>query len=178
MKTLKINIKEFSEIHNLDVIETTIGSNGYPEHLKDALIGFENFSQAKEIAEEYGFKIEAFHKKDGWALWERNNNTRYEAFKNDSSDFGDDYHEYNMDSFDDEADFISEEIEPFFESFKSFDDVEQFLESKKELWEKIQECEDDEVVITSSGRYFDTIKTTSMAFSHDTHNYVIGLIED
>jgi hypothetical protein len=81
--------------YDLEMIETTTGRNGYPQSLKKALIGFQTFEQAQEIEKEYPeVRITTFHKRDGWQLWERNNNTTYEALKNSASNYGDDYNQF------------------------------------------------------------------------------------
>lgn len=39
------------------------------------------------------------------------------------------------------------------------------------------DAEDDEIVITCFGEYYDTIKERTMAYSYDSHSYAIGLID-
>ena len=162
--------------YSLELIETTTGINGYPKALKHALIGFENFEQAKEIANKYHeFRITTFHKRDGWQLWERNNNTTYEAFQSSASDCGDDYNQFTSENA---VDYFENEVKPFLEDFENFETLNDFLKEREEVLDKIQILDDNELVITYQGRYYDTIKQESMSFYHDTHSYQIGIIID
>ena len=53
---------------------------------------------------------------------------------------------------------------------------ESFIESKREVFDEIEKSEVNQKVITYMGNYYETIDKESMYFSHDTRNYVIGLI--
>lgn len=169
-----MKIQEIAEIENLELIETTVGTNGYPQELKHAIVGFDNFDQATEIAEKYGLKIESFVRKDGWNLWFRSNNSMFAPYQNSAEDFGDNYDAFGKI---DESEFFEIEIKPSIDNFEDFDTIETFLKDKKEIWEEIQNMEDNEIVITHYGEYYDTILRESMSFSHDTRNYIIGLID-
>lgn len=166
--------REIAEVEGLEYIETTSERNGYPSNLDGAIIGFESFKQAEEIAEKYALEISTFEKKDGWQLWYRSGGRPFEAFKNSSEDFGDNYSEIaKMD----EADFIESEVKFFFEDDReSFEEIEAFLKTKKEIWEEVEKMDDDEIVITFEGRYSETIKKESMFFYHNTKSIAIGLI--
>lgn len=161
--------------HGLEIINTTSERNGYPSNLKKAIIGFENFKQAEEIAEKYNLEITSFEKKDGWDLWYRTNSSIYEPFSNSSEDYGDNYSQlYKMD----EEDFIENEVKFFFDNnIESFEQIEAFLSAKKEIWNHICKMEDDEIVIAHEGNYYETIKKESMYFYYDTKHFVIGLQE-
>ena len=74
------SINEIASENGLQVIDTTTGLNGYPQSLKKAIIGFEDFEQAEKLAEEYHLDIEIFTKRDGWQLWNRDANSAYDAF--------------------------------------------------------------------------------------------------
>ena len=166
--------RELAEAQGLQFIETTSERNGYPSNLKGAIIGFESFKQAEEIAEKFGLEITTFEKKDGWQLWHRSGGRPYNAFTNSSADFGDNYQEIGKI---DEVDFIENEVMFFFEDTKeSFEQIESFLKQKKEIWEEVEKMDDDEIVITHEGRYSETIKKESMYFYHDTKHIAIGLI--
>ena len=162
--------------YSLEMIETTTGRNGYPQCLKKALIGLKNIEQAKEIEDKYPeIRITTFHKRDGWQLWERNNNTTYEALQNSASDFGDDYNQF---ASEDAVDYFENEVKPFLEDFEDFETLNEFLKEREEVLDKIQLLDDNELVITYQGRYYDTIEKESMSFYHDTHHYAIGIIID
>lgn len=172
-----MKLQKIAERYNLEIIETTDKSNGYPSNLKSAIIGFDNFKQAEEIAEKYNLKITSFHKRNGWSIWYRTNSSIGTPFTNSYEDYGDNYSEiHEMD----EEEFIENEVKFFFDSsnnIKSFSQIEAFLSAKKEIWKHVDLMEADEIVITYEGNYFDTIKKESMYFYHDTKHFVIGVQE-
>lgn len=157
----------------LSLIETTSERNGYPSSLQHAIIGFENFEQAKDIADYYGLSVQSFNKKDGWQLWYRTGHIRHEAFTNSADDYGDNYREF---SFMEEDIFLKEEVIPYIESFESFASLTDFIKVMDEIYNKIFDLDDNEIVITCEGRYYATINRTSMYFYNDTNHYTIGVI--
>lgn len=169
------NLREIAEIEGLEYFETTSQMNGYPSHIKGALKGFDDFEQAKEIAEKYDLSIECFTKKDGWQLWCRSGDWRHEPFKNSADDYGDNYMSYSSGT--DEKEFYKDEVKPFLNDFETFEELEKFIKDRKEIYEEIERADDDEIVITNYGSYYETIKKESMYFYHDTNHYVIGLID-
>lgn len=171
-----LDLKEIAKKTGFDYIETTTGMNGYPQNIKPAIVGFNNFDEAQKIADEYGLQIEQFTKKNGWQLWVRTGDTAYEPFENDSSDYGDDYQEYSSSEFEDESEFFEKEVKELLTSCESLDEAEAILSSQKELWENIEQSEDDEIIISCSGRYYETIKKKTMSFHHDSNTKIIGVI--
>lgn len=163
-----------SEQTNLDLIEITTGRNGYPSGLYKALdaSNLENFKEVQEIAEKHDLDIVKVHQRDGWSLWE-NQGWANEPFKNSSDDFGDNYTEFYKMT---ETEFFENEIHPLIAEIEDFETLEKLLESKKEVWEEIENMEDDEFVVTHEGYYYETLKKESLSFYHDTHNYKIALV--
>lgn len=175
--------KDLNEIikdeFTLYIVETTIGINGYPKCLKDAIVGFENFKQAEEFAEKHNLRITTLHKRDGWQLWERNSNTTYEPFKPTVEWYGDNYAIWKGEDV--EGYFVNE-VKPalaaILEDTEDWYDLESFIESKKKIIEYIESACDDELVVTCDGEYFDTIEAECMGWSFDTHYYIIALVDD
>lgn len=104
-------------------------------------------------------------------MYERQGNAS-EPYKNNCNDYGDDYCEY------DDADAyqkqIMEDVFPYAE-LSTFEEGEKWLKEKKEVYDELLTCGENEIVITYQGRFYEKIEKTSMSFSHDTHNYIIGL---
>jgi hypothetical protein len=169
------DLYQISESTNLDLVELTKGSNGYPSGISKALdaSSLDNFAEVEEIANTYDLEIVKIHQKNGWHFWE-NLGWINKPISIDSSDFGDDYSEIGPQ---DEEDFIKSEVKHLLESVESFDQIQSILDWKKEIWEEVQNLEEDEIVITHEGRYYETFKTKSLFFSEDTHNWKIALIE-
>lgn len=174
------NLREIAEIENLEYFETTDQANGYPSHIQGALKGFVTFEQAQEIAIKYDLSIESFYKKDGWNLWVRTGNWMYEPFQNSCDNYGDIYSQFEgrLSTENWEGEFFESEVKPFLEEFDNFDDLKKFINDKEELLEEIGKADDDELVITQYGSYYETIKKESMYFYFDTKHSVIGLIDN
>lgn len=162
-----------AEIENLQVIETTSAMNGYPQSLKKALIGFQSFEEAERIASEYGLSIEIFTKRDGWQLYYRTNNRAYSAIEISAEDYGDDYRSFTASDYEG---FYENEVQGMIGEFDSFEAVESFLKSQKKIFEAIENLEDDEMVLTCQGEYYDTVKQYTMCHYYDTKMTIIGLI--
>ena len=174
----KADLREIAENNGLTYAESTNGSNGYPSNIKGIIIGFYKFEDAEKLAEEHNLTIEMFKKKDGWQLWERTGNKAHEPMKNSSEDYGDNYSQLEKMS---EEVFIknevSETLKYLIEDGADFDTIEDFIKDKRKLFNEIDNMEDDEIVITYQGDYYETIKKESMYWAHDTKHITIGLID-
>ena len=160
----------------LEYIETTTGMNGYPQHIRGAIIGFGTFEEAVTVAKEYGLRITTFFKRDGWQLYQRDRNTTWEALKITSYDYGDGYRHFTNEI--EEEDFIKEELLPNIVA-TTFGDIQIMIYRYGYLFDKIVEAEDDELVIADdSGEYVETIKKELMSWSHDSKTWVIGVMEE
>ena len=168
------DLAEIASENGLQLIDTTANSTGYPEWLQKAIIGFDTFEQAEELAKENGLSIEIFQKRDGWDLWYRTGCTAYEPFRRSAEDFGDDYSEFGKDDLED---FYENEVQPMVSEFESFDDLRSFLDKNEKIKDEIEDAEDDEIVITCCGEYYDPIKERTMSYNYDSHRYAIGLID-
>lgn len=175
--------KDLNEIikdeFTLHIVETTIGINGYPKCVKDAIVGFDNFKQVKELAEKHNLRITTLHKRDGWHLWERNSSTTYEPLKPTADWYGDNYATWEGEDV--EGYFVNE-VKPalagILEDTEDWYDLESFFESEKKIIERIECACDNELIVTRDGEYFNTIDAECMEWSFDTHNYVIALVDD
>lgn len=162
-----------AEIEKLQVIETTSAMNGYPQSIKKALIGFESFEQAEKVAEEYGLSIEYFTKRDGWQLYYRTNDRAYSAIEVSSEDYGENYRSFTSADYDG---FYENKVKGMVGEFDNFEEIESYLDSQKEIYEAIENLEDDEMVLTLNDKYYDTVKQYTMCHYYDTKTTVIGLI--
>lgn len=159
----------------LEYIETTTGMNGYPQCIRGAIIGFDTFEEAEAVAQENGLRITTFFKRDGWHLYERNNNTAWEPLKITSYDYGDDYNHYDSD---DVENFFEEYVAPMLGEFDNFDDLQNFIDEYKRIYEELLSIDETQLVITCMGRYHETIDKKSMSWSNDSKTWVIGVMEE
>ena len=175
------SMNEIASENGLMVINTTTGLNGYPQSLKEAIIGFDNFEQAEKLAEEYQLDIEIFTKRDGWQFWNRDNNSAYDAFERSASDYGENFQQFESNMSQD--DFLqqvgaAEFIDELADEEDGLDRIEEYMKDLRVLYNAIAKADDDEIVIADGDVYVETIKEKTMQFSYDTKNYVIGLINN
>lgn len=170
------DLREIAGNENLKFVETTSGANGYPENLRGAIIGFETFDHAEKIAKKYNLEIKEFFKKNGHDLWGRTGYTAYEPLSYGENDFGDNAKGIAFDDYENEADFLKEEVFPFIDedSFNSFDELNDFLKLKEKIWEEIECMDESEIMIIVSDE-FEIFPKTTMYKEVDTNESVIGL---
>lgn len=169
------NLHDIADEYGLSYVETTTERSGYPSHIKGALIDFKNFQQAEEVAQKYGLTIKEFRKNDGWQLWYRCKGEMFEPFQRSIEDYGDNY---TMWEVGDEEEFFDVYIRGQLTQCESLENAEDILKYGKEIYEKIQDLEEGQAVITSDGRYYETISKQSMRYYYDTHHYAIGVMEN
>ena len=167
-------LEDIAAENGLELIDTTSAKNGYPQDLQKAIIGFDSFEQAEELAKETGLSIEAFKKCDGWDLWYRTGFQMGDPFLRTADDFGDDYRGYTKEDLDC---FYENEVQPFVSDFDDFDSLRWFLDKMDKIKDEIEDAEDDELVLACCGEYYSTIKKRTMSYTYDTHHYAIGLID-
>ena len=171
----KDSLESIAYENGLQYIETTTGVNGYPQHIRGAVIGFTTFTEAELLAKEYGLCIRTFFKRDGWQLYQREGWNTYRPLHITASDYGDDYNQLDVS---DCRDFFENEVKPFLEDMESFEDLKKFIAGKEELLEKLEDIDDGQIVITRCGDYYETIDKGLMEWDHDSKTWVIGVMED
>lgn len=170
----KILLEELAYNNGLEFIETVRGgNNGYPSGIRGGIVGFNTFEEADDFAKEHGLSLYTFHKRDGWHMYERAGNP-YGPMAITSGDYGDDYNHLGVERLED---FFESEVRPLLDCCESLDDLKKVLEETEEVYEKLQEIDETQWVITCQGRYYETIDKEPVEWSHDTHTWVIGVAE-
>lgn len=172
MKTLH----EIAEENNLEIIDLTTGTNGYPSGTYYGIdaTSFNTFKEVEEFADKNDLEIINIHRKNGWHFWE-SKGTCYKPYEITSDVYGDNYSQIEKI---DEEDFINEEVKPLIEAADTFEEIEAIISGKKEIWEQVELIDEDEIVITHEGNYYQTMKKITLSFSEDTHNYSIAFVEN
>ena len=171
---MRPDLENIAYENGLDVITTTSARNGYPQRLQRAIIGFDTFEDAEELADVYGLSIEIFTKYDGWNLWYRTGDHAWAPFERSAEEYGDEYRQYSKDDLDG---FYEREVQPNVGAFDDFASLRTYLDSMEEIRDRIEDADDNEIVLASFGGYYDTIKKTTMSYCYDTHHFAIGLID-
>lgn len=171
---MRKDLESIAEENGLEVITTTSARNGFPQRLKRAIIGFDTFEDAEKLAHEKGLSIEIFTKRDGWCLWYRDGSHALAPFERSFEEYGDEYRQWSKADLDD---FYVNEVQPSVCAFDDFASLRCFLDIMEEIRNRIEDADDNEIVLASFGGYYDTIKKTTMSYCYDTRHFAIGLID-
>lgn len=159
---------------NIQQINTTSSTNGYPENLKTGYIGFETWAEAKKFAEEKDLALMCLSQKAGWQVWHREDSV-YEPMTIKAADYGDDY------SFETDAEKYFENEREILEDCATIEEAEEKLKTMREVVDAIKaaDIEGGEVVVTCCGEYCETIKTETMSWRDESNGreYVIAAVE-
>lgn len=167
------NLATLAKQDNLELISTTDSPNGYPGNEMQAIIGFDNYEQAAELAEKNNLSVEIFTKRDGNDFWFRTGNKAYEAFERESADYGEDCTTYTKE---DVEDYYANEVEGMLSDFEDLDELSAFVDSRKAIFAAIKNLKDGELLVVCNGEVCDTVQQTTMSYSNDNRMYAIGLI--
>jgi len=169
------SIEDIAYENGLEVIETTDQWNGYPSHLRKAIIGLQSFDEAKQLAEQYGLDIEFFERRDGWQLYYRTGNTATEPIRPREEWYkSDDVHFYEHQTYEE---FRKWEIDYYLKDFTIPSERRRFIRSQEKIYERVKTLADDEIAVFFGDDYYETISSESMSFYYDTRLTVIGLIK-
>ena len=164
---------ELAEQFGLDIASVTSSANGYPQNVQLALVGFDNFEQAEEVASANGLTIVSLYKRFGWKLWTEQGKARgpIQFF---AENYADDY--ISIDSSWNERDIIGN-IRGAIDGTTNLDDIFNIIDFFKRLKEELDDISEDEQVIA---RLYDTrsvqiIKKELMIF-YDYDNSCITTI--
>ena len=159
---------------NIQQINTTSSTNGYPENLKTGYIGFETWAEAKKFAEEKDLALMCLSQKAGWQVWYREDSV-YEPMTITAADYGDDY------NFETDAEKYFESEREILEDCDTIEEAEEKLKTMREVVDAIKaaDIEGGEVVVTCCGEYCETIKTETMSWRDESNGreYVIAAVE-
>lgn len=136
-------IYDLAEQLGLDIVSVTSAVNGYPQNVQLALVGFDNFEQAEEVANANSLTIISLYKRDGWDLWTELSTARG-PINLSAESYGDDY--ISFDSSWDEGD-ITDNIRGAIDGIKKIDDIFAIIDFYKKLKEELDDISEDEQVI-------------------------------
>lgn len=172
---MKENFYDMADEMGLETITTTSESNGYPNDLERAVIGFSNYSEARSFADKFGCDIEIFKRRNGWDLWYRTGISAHDDFDVMSFDFGEDYNIFSQNS---KENFVKKEIIPYLAGCESIDELRAMIDARSDIYDQICELNDSEFVLVKNGHYFNTLPKRSMHYyDEDSTQYVIGVLE-
>lgn len=168
---MKTQLESLEELvgTDLQIVETTSGWNGYPSQLQHAIVGFNTFEEAEVFAEEHSMELIHLKKRDGWDLWERGNTAwnAYDMMPNYDNDNNTVMYNYQED--------ITEEVKDYISGLDEFEEIAKAVETYKEINEKIEDLEEDEILLVHNGS-LEVIKKEAMSYCEDVYHYTIAAI--
>lgn len=171
-------VLEIADGLTLQIKEITTGMNGYPQGLGDyAIIGFDTYQQAEDFANEHGCEVSLFKIRDGHQLW-TNLGRKHEPLTDRDylEDLSDNYWQASKEMC---IETFKNILADMLEKFEGdFSDIDTLIAGEKELLEAIENCSDDEIIITGSGfkfGHYDTCKKVMMQYHYDVTTYAVGV---
>lgn len=194
---------EADSMPNLKLVDNTRGINGYPENMSWSIIGFESAEELEKVEQELKAMLKEtvtectdeedreeleemhvyrqfLHKRDGWNLWEVQADSAtcgcfdmWEIY----SEKDQSYIIYDKEKWT-EKEIIENEVinSGLLNDCETFEDVEEIVSKAKDLWDKIENLEEGEILVRDEENDFDeVVKRYVTKFSEDTHTYAIAL---
>lgn len=194
---------EADSMSNLALVDNTRGMNGYPERMSWSIIGFESAEELEKVEQELNAMLketvtectdeeereeleqmnvcyQILHKRDGWNLWEVQTDSAtcgYYDMWDIYAESAQDYAIYDKEKWT-EKEIIEDEIinSGFLNDCETFEDVEEIVSKANELWEKIENLEEGEILVRNiESDTTEVVKRYVTEFSEDTHTYAIAL---
>lgn len=164
---------DLAEQLGLDIVSVTSALNGYPQNVQLALIGFDSFDQAEDVANANGLTIVSLYKRDGWKLWAEQG-AACGPIKLSAEDYGCDYMSY--DSSWDEDD-LADDLRGAIDGIEELDDIFTIVDFYKKLKEELDDISEDEQVIA---RMYDAdtieiIKKETMSWHDDANSLTTAI---
>lgn len=158
---------DLAEQLGLDIVSVTSSANGYPQNVQLALIGFDNFDQAEDVANANDLSIISLYKRDGWNLWAEQG-AACGPIKLGAEDYGDDY--MSFDSSLDEDD-LADDLRRVIDGIEDLDGIFTIVNFYKKFKEELDDISEDEQVIARmyDAESIEVIKKEVMSW-HDYAN--------
>lgn len=187
---------------NLSLVDNTRGTNCTLDRTSWSIIGFESKEELAKVEQELSAMLketvakctdeeerkelgqlnvtrQALYKRSGWALWEvTEDNTKEEIYDLLTIRDGEDIHIYGVDAYYKEVDFIENEINKFelLSHCRSFDEIRKIYIQMKNLWDALQEVEEDEILVRNNiYNTYEVEKRFVTQFSEGYQHFAIGL---
>lgn len=135
---------DLAEQLGLDIVSVTESSNGYPKNVRLALIGFDNFDQAEDVANANDLTIVSLYKRDGWNIWAEQG-AAWGPIKLGAEDYGEDY--MSFDSSWDEDD-LADDLRRAIDGIEDLDGIFTIVDFYKKIKEELDDISEDEQVIS------------------------------
>lgn len=159
---------DLAEQLGLDIVSVTESSNGYPKNVRLALIGFDNFDQAEDVANANDLTIVSLYKRDGWNIWAEQG-AAWGPIKLGAEDYGEDY--MSFDSSWDEDD-LADDLRRAIDGIEDLDGIFAIVDFYKKIKEELDDISEDEQVIAHmyDSDTIEVIKKEVMSWHDDANS--------
>lgn len=157
--------------YGLNLIETTSDRGGYPQELKHAIIGFNSFEEAEELAERFGLEVQEFVRRDGWQLWHRTGNKAYDPY-----DYLSIMREEGECILGGDVEHVADLMKRDVAERTSPNDIISLIHEYEDVLTEVAAAESDEFVFVKDGVFEGIYPCITMDYAYDTKQYAIGLV--
>lgn len=162
------DVDDIAYQYGLQTKETTSERSGYPRNLQTAITGFDSFEQAQAIAKKFDLDLIWITRREGQQLWSRMG-TAYQPMEISSGDFGDDYEFWN--DADSTKEYYYEILGDMVRDGKSFEAIREYMDKIEEVFDAIEDLDNDEMVVTRCGEFYRTQKVHCISFDDGDGHY-------
>lgn len=166
---------EIAHREGLNVVSTTTNNTGYPSHVDTAIVGFDSFEAAREIAEKYDKDVVLLHQRNGWDFWYNNYKELHEAPELCPEDLG---YLQCYDNTTSEEDVIEEMLDRL-SCLNSLDGIAEEVQLTLKMFNAIRKLTEDEVLFAylsyDPGMDFEVVKKHPVSWSYDSHCYMVAV---
>lgn len=170
------NLENIAYIEGLKIVETTSDASGYPRGLGRAVVGFDTFEEAQDVADKYGLTVVKLHKRDGLHLWY---NDRQELHDGDRPTLKPEDMGYRTIYWACDEDLVTDDLKA---AIAGLDDIEcicNLAQSRKEIIEELDTLGDDEAIFTDGEdktmTEWEKVNIHPTEWQYDTHHYCIAV---
>lgn len=172
---------ELATLLGLSYEDTTIGMNGYPECVNQAIVSGSiiELDQLADKLEALGFDVERLelHKRDGWHLWNRTSMPFFQQGQYQNANERDFTFDYKAEWDDEKA------KENIFQAFfserdpESFGEMEAIIAEVNEYYEEMSNYDEDTRFFFSETdmSIMYGISSDAAGYSYDTHSYQLAI---
>lgn len=170
------DLENIAYTEGLKIVETTSDASGYPRGLGHAVVGFDTFGEAQDVADKYGLTVMKLHKRDGWQLWYNDRQALHDGDKPtlEPEDMG-----YRTMYREVDEDLVIEDLKAAIAELDDMECIVNLAQSRKDIIEELETLGDDEAIFTDGDdktpTEWEKVNIHPAEWQYDTHHYCIAL---
>lgn len=163
----------YADLHE---VETTSDASGYPRGLGRAVVGFDTFDEAQEVADKYGLTVVKLHRRDGWQLWYNDGQKMYDSDRPtlEPEDMG-----YRTMYQPDDSERVVEDLKTAIAGLDDIECIFNLTQSRKEIIEELDAMGNDEAIFTDhdseTPTEWEKVNIHPTEWEYDTHHYCVAV---